>query len=107
MWTEKDKELVTRLLASTKAGKRDWLPTGERNEFATAMSGKYLVTIRQSRYTTEPTHYLDITEVGGANLVTLGADEYPELAEMYELARRQALKVDDAINDILQDLGPD
>ncbi len=109
MLNPKDNELVSRVLASTRAGKRAWIPAGEANVFATAMLGKYLVSIRGPFFVQGigQTYFMDIRTDDGAKVLTLSSEDYPDLAELHELARRQALKVDDAIDDILQDLGPE
>jgi hypothetical protein len=103
MILDKDHALVNRLLESTRNRKTEWLPTAMSNEFTTSFSGKFGVVIGAD----EGRHdaWLVITDAGGTILHRL-TDEYnANIYELFELARRNALHVDEAIDSILGELG--
>jgi len=103
MFSAKDNELVNRLLATAREGGGEWLPTALDNVFTSSVSGKYSFQIRRSSIS-DPPFRLEIRDEAGNVIHRLDFTDYPELAELHELARRQALKIDSTIDDILTEL---
>lgn len=103
MYIEKDQQLVTRLLEATRAGTMDWAPSGQTNAFVSAMSGKYIVTVKSSSNSNVP-DYVTIDTQDGTTVHRLSGGDYNEIFEIYQLARRRALRIDEAIDDILKEL---
>lgn len=104
MYTEKDNALLSRLLQSAREGKTDWLPTAHDNIFTTSVSGKYSFQIYRVPGPGPLKFALQIHDEGGNVIHRLSSEDYGGLEELYELARRRALKIDDTINDILAEL---
>jgi|SRR5579864_1480671 len=103
MYTQKDHDLVNRLLTAARDGKTEWLPTAYENVFTTSLSGKYSFQVRHNFLST-PHFYLSIHDEEGKVIHNLTSDDYPDLEELHELARRRALKIDNTIDDILTEL---
>ncbi len=106
MFLEKDNALLSRLITASKEGKLDWAPTGTTSsKFVTALSGKYVVSVGEQWVgSPSPEHYLRLETQDGISIQTLTDETYPDVKELYEFARRRALKVDEAIDDILKEL---
>jgi hypothetical protein len=102
MWTEKDSKFLDRLLESTKVGKTDWAPTANTKTFTTSLSGKFSISVGGSG---ENDGWLTIHDANGTRIHYLSSDDFNQLPELYQLARRRALKVDEAIDELMKDLG--
>jgi hypothetical protein len=102
MWTQKDSLFLDRLLASSRAGKIDWAPTANARIFTTSLSGKFSISIGG---VTDDSLWLTIDDGEGVIIHRLTTDEYNQLSELYQLARRRAFKVDETIDELMKDLG--
>ena len=96
------------VLSKTKDGKIRWQPTATDCDFIAAVGGHFTLSI--SEYMSEgfPNYVLVLKDQEGRVLtrVTNGDRRitYQSIAELYETARRQALRVDDKIDQILGEL---
>jgi hypothetical protein len=98
-----DAELVSKVLDATEAGRIDWQKTAIQAQFAAAFGGKWTVTIDKSTNAVgEPSFWLSLENAEGETILTIDAD--PRLRRLFELARRHAFKVNDAIADFLKEL---
>ena len=102
MWTEKDRLFLNRLLATTKAGKTDWAPTASPKVFTTSLSGKFSILIGG---VSDESIWMTIDDNQGTRIHRLTSDDFAELLELYQLARRRALRVDETIDELMKDLG--
>src|SRR5712692_10105916 len=99
------------VLSKTRAGRIRWQPTAEDEEYIAAIGGQFTLSISQfvEPYLTPHTRCaLDLKDQDGRLLTRvttgdLGIDQ-TDLLELYEAARRQALKVDDKIDQLLGEL---
>src|SRR6266853_2988674 len=100
-----DTELVQKLLNATTAGKVDWEPTGVTDQFKCTFSGKWMVTIDKGTDGDTAKNYFWLTMLNakGSQLMQLFSTDVPYLPELFELARRRSLKIDDAIADLLKE----
>jgi hypothetical protein len=96
-----DAELIGKILDSTVRGKIDWQKTAEQSQFAAAFGGKWTVLIDQG---VKDPHlfWLTLQNAEGEELLSISSDA--RLSDLYDKARRQALKVDEAITDLLKEL---
>ena len=106
-----NEELLTRLLAAANEEKIDWHPTARPDEYTASFGGKWTLVSRHwirgaIRYENEdPNRYIIILQNSeGEELHSIKDDEDNRVRELYLLARRRVLKVDDAIADLLKEL---
>jgi len=107
----KARQLFQQVLQKTKAGRITWTPTANDSEFLTVLPGELALLISKSY---EPDNYGNPEEQGAmvlrgedGELLRVepgGAFNWPEFAELYELARRKALGVDAKVDKLLGDL---
>jgi hypothetical protein len=98
MLTNKDREFIQYLLQSTQDGKLRWESTATTNEFVTAIKGKYKVSVRLLG----GTHVIAMTDLDDRELLTVISDDYAPVSDLFDSARRVALDVDSAIDEILK-----
>lgn len=108
MPTESDKQLVSRLLQSTEAQQLDWEPTATANEFVTSFGGKYTVTVGDVYALVEGTptlvSFASLKDARGETLISVNSSQFHAVADLHEAARRRAMKVDQAVADVLLEL---
>lgn len=110
MFDQKSLALLRQTLEKTKAKKLEWKETAQPGQFLVAIEGKY--TLRVYPFTTTDSRG---NEVGGPSLTLLDGDHNlvldvteniaginaSELADLYELVRRQVLRVDEKVDDAI------
>lgn len=94
--------ILSELLAKTKADQVSWEPTVASNEFLTAFPEHSVKVQYQGG-----SYYLIVNDKAGRRLVSLtgqtaGAEQL--LPELYDLARRKALKIDENLDSLLSQL---
>jgi hypothetical protein len=99
MISSKDILLVKFLAEATETGRIKWESTAEANQFVTALKGKYKIEL-----TKLGPCYMKMVDKDDKELLALSSDDYGQVADLYELARRVAFSVDDAIDEIVKDL---
>lgn len=102
---EKFHRLTDRLLSLTEQGKLLWQPTAHDRSFACAFAD-YSVRITESGFL-EPLYRLELSDGVGRPLESVSSAEEgldKVLCQLYELARRQALGADKAVEDLLSQL---
>jgi len=107
----KAKEFFEGVLSKTRAGRIRWQPTADESEYIAAIGGQFTLSV--SQYADEDFHphtrYALILKDQDGRLLTrvtsidVGIDT-EGIRELYETARRQALKVDDKIDQVLGEL---
>ena len=119
---EKALALVQRLHARTREGKVDWKDTNAETEFKVTLD-PFVLQLRQihdPEYPNEPDYELEVVEENSDRTVeritnrTLrpvmdrlteeGLNPYRLMALTFEMARREALDIDNAIDSILKGL---
>lgn len=115
----KDLALVQALYLRTKDGALDWKPQGNRFR---AESGGYVILVGStvdSDFPNDPDYYVSLSDVSGVELERIsnvslrpvsdlkgpdGLTAYKLLSEIYQMARRKALRVDQVIDNVLASL---
>lgn len=101
---EKYRTLIERLLKATNAGRLVWHPTGKLDRFG--------MTYNDYRFEISAVFDNDVALGFYGNysldawerLDTVHAQEFNAIFDLYELARRQALKADEAIDNLIAEL---
>ena len=99
-------ELVERLLVATDKGKVDWQPTARADEFTASFGGKWTLVLRQDWLASplEGTYRLDFKNAEGEILVRGEEKDDQRVPALYEMARRHALSIDEALADLLNEI---
>ncbi|SRR5712692_9326475 len=104
-------EFFQGVLSKTRAGRIRWQPTAEESAYIAALGGQFTLSISQYDVQYEFPHEryaLALKDQDGRVLTTItntddGVDPQ-DIRELYETARRQALRVDDKIDQVLGEL---
>jgi len=107
-------EIFIRLFDKTERGEIHWEETEKETEFQVAFPAYSIRIVSQEGQYAWPDYYLKIFNQEGKLIEELGekdiADELigrtarPSLAQLYEIARRIAMRVEDALDSILAEL---
>lgn len=98
MPTDKDREFVKFLLASTLSGKMQWEPTAQQNQFTTTLQLKYKVFITSNGSFS----LLLLTDDAAQQLVMISSLDMAEVEQLFEFVRRAALNVDSVLDDLMR-----
>ncbi|MGH9454909.1 MAG: hypothetical protein ACRD2O_13155 [Terriglobia bacterium] len=113
---DKGQELLRQLIQATEEGRVVWRPTAKLNEFVSSLKGRFGIFIGEG---VDSECYLRMEDEDGREMLSLSDANAPVLSgpvgkallgvigpvrRLFEIARRQAMHVDQAIDEILQDL---
>lgn len=105
MATEKDRNFVDFLLEATRSGKLKWEATASFDEFAAGVKGKYKVVVNQrnvsNNFDPDVVQQLILRNADDQELMDVSNKDFNSVRELYELARRNALNVDAALDEIM------
>ena len=114
MANEKDLQLVQQLIEATQQGRIRWDPTARLDEFTSSFKGRFSIVVGKPSEDQYVFRMLDESEREMLNIEYEDSHQVlqqytPEGAcavvmQLFEAARRQALHVNEAIDDILQEL---
>jgi hypothetical protein len=97
-------EFFQGVLSKTRAGRIRWQPTAEDSEYIAAIGGQFTLSISSDRYG----FGLVLKDQDGRVLTAItsidAGIEANDVRELYVTARRQALQVDDKIDQVLGEL---
>ena len=100
MPTQKDLELIQYLRKATDEGKIRWEATPATDQFVVGFKGKFTITLDKLGSTC----YLRMTDASDRELLAVSDDvTIMGVEALFEAARRVALDVDSAINEIIQE----
>lgn len=107
MGDSKEAEIFNQILEKTRSGSLQWEPTADTDEFVSSVKGQYSFGL-----VGPPTYApaLQMRDDEGRTLVTItikttGLEfQHEKFGELFELARRQALKVDESLENALDNL---
>ncbi len=103
MPTERDNEFVQFLVNNTKAGKLRWEITADPTKFVAGFKGKYKVTIdRGSDDEDRPYYWMTLLDDSERELMQVYGYHNALVVELFDLARRNSLNVDAAIDEIME-----
>lgn len=98
--------VIQALREATAVGKLKWQETAEPGTFIASAKGQRAFEFYRSRFSpaigSTQSPRLVVKNETGSPLFEIGADRYPPLNELYDLAARQARGVDDRINETVQ-----
>jgi len=97
MVTEKDQQFLEFLIKGTAEGQIRWEPTASENQYTTALKGKYTVTVDKAGNSC----WLKMWNERLQEMMFVTSDEDYRVEQIFEYARRGALDVDSAIDEII------
>ncbi|HYW67757.1 MAG TPA: hypothetical protein VFB10_13700 [Candidatus Dormibacteraeota bacterium] len=99
-----DAELIIKLLQATDDGRIVWEKGEMPEQFTAKYAGKWSLTIDKSADPDNPYfHYwLSLSNAGGEEILRVYSSDEEQLDRLFELAKRRALKVDEALSDLLK-----
>jgi len=112
--TDKDRQLISILLKGTETGRVKWQPTASDNQFSTSLTGKFNLTIRSTNDEAWFTFSMADSEDRQMVNVSVSNEEANEplplpyareIRQLFYAARREALAVDQAIDEIIDAIG--
>ena len=102
----KEKQLVDQLFLKTKDGSITWEPTAKPDEFITSFGGAVSFTIGFPRGEELPR--VTMRDEAGRLMLTITETtedvSAPDLLDLHEAVRRAALKVDESLDKVLDNL---
>ena len=101
MVTDKEVKLVDQLLDKTRRRSITWEPTAKNDEFVSTLGGRVSFTVGAWRDTEILTMRDELDRV----LLSVESDSIPQVSDLYAEARRVALKVDESLDSVLDQLG--
>jgi len=104
-----DQELLSLLLQATNEQRLAWQRTSGQDQFAAQYANKWTLTVVKSDHPDDPfsSYWLALSNADGDEILRIHSSQEPILGELFELARRRALKVDEALNDLLKEIAPE
>src|SRR6266851_8024036 len=101
MMSEKDGQFLDYLSTATDAGKIPWQPTAADNQFTSSFKGKYNVVVGAGR----DGHWLRMSNDQDQVMLFITSNDDPtdRVERIFAVARRIALNVDTAIDEIIQE----
>jgi hypothetical protein len=103
MATQKDLNFVAFVVQQTKEEKIQWESTADDEKFIVSLKGKYKVAIDRAYRDGEPYDYLTLLDDSDRELLRVYDSETSMVAQLFELAKRNSLNVDAAIDEIMSD----
>lgn len=98
MATEKDRDLVQFLISSTVSSQIQWQAAANPDQFVAGLRGKYSIRIARLAGIS----YLEMKDQEDRELLSISSEDYYPVDNLFDLARRVALRVDEAIDEILR-----
>jgi hypothetical protein len=100
-----DAELVSKLYTATENARINWEKTAVPDQYAAAFGGKWTVTVDKDRTETGQVFYsLILNDAEGQEILRITSIQDAAIPELFELARRHALRVNEAIQDLLKEI---
>jgi hypothetical protein len=98
-----DTELLEKLLQSTQSGRIDWEKTAVDDQYSASFGGKWTVLIDRSTKDRD-FYWLTLRNANGDELLEVNSMQDIRVPEIFFAAKRRALKVDEALADVIKDL---
>jgi hypothetical protein len=97
-------ELINRIIVATDQDRIDWQPTAMPREFTASFGGKWTLILSQGIERGDFVSALGVKDSEGDTIVQVDSNEDIRIHELHEMARRHALKIDDALTDLLNEI---
>jgi len=103
-----DEELISKLVEATREGRLRWTKTEVTDRFASRYAGKWSLTIDMSQEPDErfASYWLALSNAEGEEILKIYPSQDTPLHALFDLARRRALKIDEALEDLLKEIEP-
>lgn len=100
-----DADLILKLLQSTADKRIAWEKADAPDRFAARYAGKWTLTVDKSENPNDPRddYWLALSNAEGEEIMKIYNED--RLDELFELARRQALRLDEALTDLFKEIG--
>ena len=98
-----DRELVIKLLQATNDGRIKWDRADVNDRFAAKYADKWTLTVDRSEGDYE-TFWLALSNAEGEEILRIYSSAEERVDRLFELARRQALRIDEALSDLLKEI---
>jgi hypothetical protein len=92
---------IDQLVDKTRKRSITWEPTAKNDEFVSALGGRVSFTVASWR----DGDVLMMRDELDRVLLNVDSDSIPQVSELYREARRVALRVDESLDDVLDQLG--
>ena len=105
-----DAQLVERIIKATVENTIEWEKTATVDQFTSIYAGKWTLLIDKSPNPGNEDvsdYWLALSNAKGDELLRVYDSRVPRLYDLFELARRKALKVNEAVADFIKDLDDD
>lgn len=101
-----DAELISKLLEATDDRQVTWEKTDVPDRFVAKYADKWTLTIDRSPdpVSPYPSYWLSLSNARGEEILKILSSNEHDLDRLFELARRRALKVDEALSDLLKEI---
>jgi hypothetical protein len=97
-----DSELISKLIEGTQESRVDWQKTAMEDQYAVSVGGKWTVVIDKAPKS--ESFWLDLKNSEGEDILTIYDSDDSRIGLLFHLAKRHALKVNDAIADLIKEL---
>jgi hypothetical protein len=107
MISAKDQDFIDRLIEATVPGGRiKWEPTATQNQYVSTFKGKWILYVDEYEVKEGRGNYytLKMTDLNDREMLNFTNGDYSGVKGLYESARRAALRVDEAISDIMGEI---
>jgi hypothetical protein len=98
--TEKDRELLQVLFDASSSGRLAWQETAKKGEFTTSLEGRFNAAVARPRG--DAGAVFELRDLEDRLLLRIWSSDSALVDDLYELARRSAFHVDDAVEDALR-----
>ena len=105
MATDKEMKLVEQLLDKTRKRNIAWEPTAQSDEFVSTLGVRVSFIVATSTVSWRDVETLTMRDELDRILLRVDSDSVPQVSELYSEARRVALKVDESLDSVLDQLG--
>jgi hypothetical protein len=100
-----DQELINSLIVATEEDRIDWQPSGTVDQYTASFGGKWTLVIDKGQNSSgDDIFWLDVKDSAGENIVRLTPYDDNRIPALFEMARRFALKIDQALADLLKEI---
>ena len=98
-------ELINRIIIATDEDRVDWQPTARPREFTASFGGKWTLVLFPGLNSRGILIFsLEVKDSEGETIVEITSEEDERIPELHEMARRHALKIDEALVDLLNEI---
>jgi hypothetical protein len=104
-----DREFVEKMLEATRDGRIAWVKSDVADQFSAGYGGKWSLKVDRTTSPNMPEwdYWVALFNAEGEELLRVTDGQVRQVGELFEAARRQALKVNDEVADLIKKLDGD